>query len=97
MEDLPGLFGQHHRAEQGCVGDAAAAGSGIQPTTPCKSETDTCKVLPLFCHQVTNLGHIVSENGMATDLSKVQKVQEWLNLTSLKEVFICFILSEVCK
>ncbi|KAJ8369382.1 hypothetical protein SKAU_G00094100 [Synaphobranchus kaupii] len=40
----------------------------------------------LFCRQVAYLGHIVSEDGVATDPSKVRKVQEWPSPTSIQEV-----------
>ncbi|KAF7648018.1 hypothetical protein LDENG_00163380 [Lucifuga dentata] len=39
----------------------------------------------LFRHQVAYLGHIVSEDGVTTDPSKVQKVQDWLTPTTLQE------------
>ncbi|KAK5868009.1 hypothetical protein PBY51_012456 [Eleginops maclovinus] len=40
----------------------------------------------LFCRQVAYLGHTVSEDGVAADPSKVQKVQEWPAPTSVQEV-----------
>lgn len=40
----------------------------------------------LFHRQVAFLGHIVSEDGLATDPSKVQKVQDCPMPTSLQEV-----------
>ncbi|XP_036001790.1 uncharacterized protein LOC118565513 [Fundulus heteroclitus] len=40
----------------------------------------------LFRRQVAYLGHIVSEDGVATDPSKVQKVQEWHTPSSIQEV-----------
>nr|XP_061825306.1 uncharacterized protein LOC133612154 [Nerophis lumbriciformis] len=40
----------------------------------------------LFRRQVAYLGHIVSENGVATDPGKVRKVQGWPTPSSLKDV-----------
>ncbi|XP_061754270.1 uncharacterized protein LOC133551511 isoform X2 [Nerophis ophidion] len=40
----------------------------------------------LFRRQVAYLGHVVSENGVATDPGKVRKVQEWPTPSSLKDV-----------
>lgn len=44
----------------------------------------------LFHRQVAYLGHIVSEHGVATDPSKVKKIQMWPAPTSIQEVR-CFI------
>lgn len=46
------------------------------------------KLKPAKCclFLIAYLGHIVSEDGVATDPSKVQKVQEWPIPTSLQEV-----------
>ncbi|CAI5670379.1 unnamed protein product [Oreochromis niloticus] len=40
----------------------------------------------LFRREVAYLGHVVSEHGVATDPSKVQKVQMWPTPTSIQEV-----------
>ncbi|XP_063050302.1 uncharacterized protein LOC134445147 [Engraulis encrasicolus] len=40
----------------------------------------------LFRRQVAYLGHVVSEEGVASDPAKVQKVQEWPTPTSVQEV-----------
>ncbi len=40
----------------------------------------------LFHRQVAYLGHIISEGGVATNPSKVQKVQEWPTPMSVQEV-----------
>lgn len=44
----------------------------------------------LFRREVAYLGHVVSEHGVATDPSKVQKVQMWPTPMSIQEVR-CFI------
>lgn len=40
----------------------------------------------LFRRQVAYLGHVVTEDGVATDPAKVQKMQEWPAPASLQEV-----------
>ncbi|KAF7649234.1 hypothetical protein LDENG_00144740 [Lucifuga dentata] len=51
----------------------------------------------LFRHQVAYLGHIVSEDGVATNPSKVQKVQDWPTPTTLQEVCRFIGLASYCR
>ena len=48
------------------------------------------KLQPKKCHflkhKVTYLGHVVSDQGVATDLSKVEKMASWPALITTKEV-----------
>lgn len=52
----------------------------MRPGAPVK------QVFNRHCRQVAYLGHIVSEDGAATDPSKVQKVQDWQTPISFQEV-----------
>ncbi|CAI5656958.1 unnamed protein product [Oreochromis niloticus] len=51
----------------------------------------------LFRREVAYLGHVVSEHGVATDPSKVQKVQMWPTPTSIQEVRRFIGLASYCR
>lgn len=97
--DMSGLTGQHHRLGKDILEMLERLGQGFN-----RLQQSNLKLKPskccLFCHQVTYLGHIVSEDGVATNPRKVQKVQDWPTPTLLQGPSIplpCIVLSEVCE
>ena len=52
----------------------------------------------LFCKQVRFLGHVVSEEGVATDPEKIEAVKAWPTPTSVTELCgTCLVLPQIHK
>ena len=68
------MFPEHPRNLVQVFEKIRAAGLKLQPKKCC------------LCCRVEFLGHIISPDGVSTDLKKIEKVATWPDLTSKKEV-----------